>query len=56
MKGGIFYIAEAFSKANNKYTQSYDVNKPSKFITYLDANNINGWAISQCFHMVDLNG
>ena len=27
--------------------QSYDVNKRSKFITYLDANNLYGWAMSQ---------
>ena len=26
--------------------QSYDVNKPSKFITYLDANNLYGWEMS----------
>ena len=30
MTGGIFYIAKRFSKTNNKYMQSYDVNKPSK--------------------------
>ena len=28
--------------------ESYDDSKPSKYITYLDANNLNGWAISQC--------
>ena len=27
--------------------QSYDVNKPTKFSTYLDANNLYGWAMSQ---------
>ena len=32
MAGGIFYIAKRFSKANNKYIESYDVNKPNKFI------------------------
>ena len=34
--------------------QSYDVNKPSKFIMYLDANNLYGSAIN-IFPMVDLN-
>ena len=27
--------------------QPYDANKSSKFITYLDANNLYGWAMSQ---------
>ena len=39
MRGGISYIAKRYSKANNKYMQSYDANKPSKFITYLDEDN-----------------
>ena len=47
MRGGISYIAKRHSKANNKYMQSHDVNKPSKFIVYLDANNVYGWAMSQ---------
>ena len=47
MRGGISYIAKSYSKANNKYMQSYDANKPSEFITYLDANNLYGWAMSQ---------
>ena len=38
MRGGISYIAKRFSKANNKYMQSYDNSKPKKYITYLDAN------------------
>ena len=47
MRGGISYIAKRYSKANNKQMQSYDVNKPTKFSTYLDANNLYGWAMSQ---------
>ena len=46
MRGGIFYIAKNHNKENNKYMQSY-VNKPSKFIIYLDANNLYVWAIRQ---------
>ena len=34
-------------KANNKYMKSYDAKKPSRFITYLDANNLYGWAMIQ---------
>ena len=39
MRGGISYIAKRCSKANNKYMQFYNNSKPSKHITYLDANN-----------------
>ena len=47
MRGCISYIAKRHSKANNKYMQSYDVNKPSKLIMYFDENNLYGWAMSQ---------
>ena len=47
MGGGISYIAKRFSKASNKYVQLYDDKKPSKYITYLHANNLYGWAMSQ---------
>ena len=47
MRGGISCIAKRFSKVNNNYMQSYDEKKPSKYIMYLDANNLYGWAMSQ---------
>ena len=47
MRGGISYIAKTQSRASNKYLQSYNVNKPSKFIAYQDANNLYGWTMSQ---------
>ena len=48
MRGGISYIANPYSKANNKYMKNYDETKPSKYIMHLDANNLYGWAMSQC--------
>ena len=47
MKGGISYIPKRHSKANNKYMECYDSSKESKYITYLDANNLYGWAMIQ---------
>ena len=47
MRGGISYVAKRYSKANNKYMKSYDSRKKSKFIKYLNANNLYGWAMSQ---------
>ena len=47
MRGGISYIAKRFRKANNKYMKSYDDSKPSKYMLYLDANNLYGWAMSR---------
>ena len=46
LRGGVSYIAKRYAKANNKYTENYDPKKPSKFITYLDINNLYGWGLS----------
>ena len=47
LRGGISYIAKRYAKANNKYMNDYDSNKPSTFITYLDKNNLYGWTMSE---------
>ena len=47
MREGIFYIAKRYCTANNKYMSPYDDSKPSKHITYLESNNLYGWAMSK---------
>ena len=47
MRQGISCITKRYSKANNKYMEDYDANKPNKFIMYLDANNLNHWGMNQ---------
>ena len=47
LRGAISYIAKRHAKANNKYTRDYDCKKLSAFVTYLDMNNLYGWAMSE---------
>ena len=47
MRGGVSYIHSRYSKANNKYLKFYDPKQESKHIIYLDANNLNSYAMSK---------
>ena len=46
LRGGISYIAKRYSEANNKCMENYDSTKLSKYISYLDMNNLYIWAMS----------
>ena len=47
MRGGISMVSKRYSKSNNPLVPDYDPGKPKKYIVYLDANNLCGWAMSK---------
>ena len=55
-RGGVSYITNRYSKAKNKYLNSYDPKQESKHIIYLEANNSYGYVMSKFLSTSGFNG
>ena len=47
IRGGMCQSIHRYAKANYKYMKNYDKSIESSYLTYLDANNLDRWTMSQ---------
>ena len=47
IRGGMSQISKRYAKANNDKIKEYENTKELSHITYLDANNLYGWAMCE---------
>ncbi|XP_025412854.1 uncharacterized protein LOC112685238 isoform X2 [Sipha flava] len=47
IRGGLTQASKRYAQANNSEIPDYDPSKPDSWITYLDATNLYGWAMSK---------
>ena len=47
LRGGISYISKRHSQANNPYLKDFNPDDETKYIMYLDSNNLYAWAMKQ---------
>ena len=47
IRGGNSNVFKRFASANNKFMSNFSPEETSRFLVYLDANNLYGWAMSQ---------
>ena len=46
-RGGMCHAKHRYAKANNKYMKNYNKDIESSYLTFLDANNLYRWEMSQ---------
>ena len=54
-RGGLTFVgSKRYVKANNHYMSNYNPDLPEDYIMYWDANNLYGWAMSECLPYKDI--
>lgn len=53
VRGGISQCSHRYGSANNKYMNDYDEAKETKYLIYLDANNLYGYSMMQLLPISD---
>ena len=53
IRDGISVVSHRHAKANNPLVPDYDYNSPHCYLTYLDANNLHGGAMSEALPIGD---
>ena len=53
IRGGISVVSHRHAKANNPLVPDYNHNSPYSYLTYLDANNLYGGAMSEALPIED---
>lgn len=53
VRGGLTQCSQRISEANNPYMKDFNPKNPENYLSYIDANNLYGWAMCQTLPISD---